>query len=378
MAANPLLRLDELREKWRRGGTQLLAFLDEIGATHEAHTVTIRLVPIPIVSPRMFAEVLNAEVKDDGEWAFVTTSADSSGQRHGYAMPVAGLQPNDAFAFPFVEIHTVLVAWWLTAAWRARQLTRVALAHADSGDDIAAAACVRSLVETAAAFWDDGRKVVTAWTNIKGAGRPSSDPDAFKRRLEMMKVLNEITWGGKFDERAPELKRLWGRVERSNVLGHVEKLAKATVGDLQADYQWLCNTVHPSIGNTFAFSAPPFMHETGTHFITWFAGRPMQVERDGNVHAETTVQTATARAADLANRILRITLDSALRTIDDIGLTTGAPSVAREPYWRNVTAASSNLLCPCRSGRKVKRCRHEWGDSAPSYPSEFDQDAAPG
>jgi hypothetical protein len=70
--------------------------------------------------------------------------------RHGFAMPVARWRPEDAPVFPFVEIHTVLVAWWLTTAWRTRQLARAASALADSKDAIAAAACVRPLVETAA------------------------------------------------------------------------------------------------------------------------------------------------------------------------------------------------------------------------------------
>lgn len=376
MTADPLRLLNLLRQSWRRGESELCAFLDEVGASAVAHTVTIRLIPIPITSPEEFINALAAKVKDDGAWSFATTSPDGSGQQRAYAMPVATVEQDGAFAFPFVEIHTLLVAWWLTAAWRARQLSNVASALAASSEVIAAAACVRSLVETAAASWVDGRKIVAAWGDIKRAGEPSSDPEALHRRLVMMKVLNELMWGAKFDDRAPELKRLWGRVERSNVLGQVEKLAKAVSGDLESDYQWLCNTVHPSIGNTFAFSAPPFMHETGTHMITWFAGHPIHIERGGEVIAETTVETATARAADVATRTLRLTLDSALRTIDDLGLTTGAPAIAREPYWRNLTARRKDEPCPCRSGRNARDCRHKWGDPAPPYPSRFDWDPA--
>src|SRR5437870_5348525 len=74
----------------------------------------------------------------------------------------------------------------------------------------------------------------------------------------------------------------------------------------------------------------------------------------------------------VALHTLSVSLDAALRIIDDIGLTTRAPLVAREVYWRNITQSARNDPCPCRSGRKGKRCIHEWGDSGPEFPSTFD------
>lgn len=41
------------------------------------------------------------------------------------------------------------------------------------------------------------------------------------------------------------------------------------------------------------------------------------------------------------------------------------------------TTPGRNELCPCRSGRKVKRCLHQWGDSSPGFPSDFDDVATP-
>lgn len=61
-------------------------------------------------------------------------------------------------------------------------------------------------------------------------------------------------FGAKFDDRVPDEKALWGRIERTNVMGQIDKLAKATGTDLQREYQWLCNTVHPSLGNMLGFS----------------------------------------------------------------------------------------------------------------------------
>lgn len=364
--------MEQALEAWRTTQAAFFNFLDALGASEDAHTVTVRLLPREIGSPQQFADWLNPQVSSDGTWAFLTTTADEVGRRHGFAMPVARWRPEDALTFPLVEIHTLVIAWWLTIAWRTRQLARTALTLAEAGDVVAAASCARPLVETAAACWVDGAKIVAAWDDIKQAGTPLTDHDAFARRTRMMKILNEVAWGAKFDDRAPELKRLWSKVERSNVLGQVEKLATAAGTQLQEDYQWLCNTVHPSIGNTFAFSAPPFIHRTKTHVITWFAGRPIHVQDGQHSFAEDTVQTATARGADRSLAVLHTSLDAALRAIDDIALTTGAPLLGRESYWRRVTPAERNDPCPCRSGLKGKRCPHTWGEPAPSFPTSFD------
>lgn len=363
--------ISALLRRWEQAQDETFAFLDSLGATEDAHTMTIRLLPQAISSPDDFADSLGALVRNDGAWAFLTTSPDGAGQQFALAMPVSERPPPDGLTFAFVEIHTLLVAWWLTTAWRARQLARAGLALATSGDVIASAACVRSLVETAAACWVDGSKLVAAWDDMKRAGKPIDDAQALSRRNEMLKVLNEVAFGAKFDDRAPELKRSWGKIGRTNVLGQVEKLAKACGAALQDDYQWLCNTVHPSIGNTFAFSAPPLRHESGTHVVTWFAGRPIHIESGGEVTAEDTVERATARAAYRALDVLHLTLEAALRAIDDMALTTGAPDLAREPYWRNIRRVDRNQPCPCRSGLKAKRCAHAWGDASSAFPGSF-------
>jgi hypothetical protein len=67
----------------------------------------------------------------------------------------------------YVEVHSRLVSWWLTNAWRSEQLARATWQLADSEQIIPAAACARSLIETAAAFWVDTRNVSELWRSIK-------------------------------------------------------------------------------------------------------------------------------------------------------------------------------------------------------------------
>lgn len=368
--------LDDLRRRWSASEASLFKFLDSVGATRDAHTYAVRLLPRTIESPQDFADWIAPRVQHDGMWSFFTTTS-SGGERKGYAMPVAGKDMTRVPVFFFVEIHTQLIAWWLTTAWRTRQLATAASSQfAAAGNVIASAACARPLVETAAAFWVDGRKLAAIWDEIKRTGPLWSDQETGARYHRMMAVISEVSWGSKFDDRAPDWERRMSElIGRSNVLGAIDKLAKASDAHLQADYQWLCNTVHPSAGNTFAFSTPPLVHETRTHMITWYAGMaPHVVESDNTTHVETTVQSAIAQAATVSLSILHKTFDAALRFIDDLALTTGAPKVARTRYWRDLMAPEGrNEICSCRSALKSKLCRHEWGDPAPGMPSRFDE-----
>jgi hypothetical protein len=366
--------LNRLVEQWRAAEGSLLNFLDSVDGTLDAHTVQVRLIPREIKSRRSFVDWLNQHVADDGEWGYLTARTDS-GMEVGFALPLTRARPADVAALPFVEIHTSLIAWWLVNAWRARQLAVAASHLAETDDLVAAAACARALIETAAAAWVDGRRLMGAWDGIKRAGSMQTDRESFAKRGQMVAILDEVMYGSKFDHRVPSEKEVWGRLQRSNVLGQIDKLAAAADTNLQADYQWLCNTVHPSIGNAFIFSAPPFLHETGTHIIMWFAGRSSEIRgADGRTTAERRVQTAIARGSTIALRALALTLDAALRGIDDLALTTGAAATARPSYWRKLTRPHRNDLCPCRSGLKGKRCRHEWGDPSPSIPTRLDDE----
>jgi hypothetical protein len=144
-------------------------------------------------------------------------------------MPVAGNDLTRVPMFFFVEIRTQLIAWWLTTAWRTRQLATAALSQFAADNVITSAACTRPLVETAAASWVDGRKLAAIWDETKRAGPPWSDEEAGARYLRMMAVINEVSWGAKFDDRAPGWERRRSElIGRSIVLGAIDKLARAS------------------------------------------------------------------------------------------------------------------------------------------------------
>jgi hypothetical protein len=140
---------------------------------------------------------------------------------------------------------------------------------------------------------------------------------------------------------------------------------------VQRDYQLLCNVVHPSVGNMLAFTAPMVAHKTETVAFQYVAPFGIHFARDGQKHAETTIVEALARSAVLAVAVLRETLDVTLRIVDDVALTTEAPTMASFRYWRMVTQKSRNVPCPCRSGKKAKSCRHAWSEPPPQVAERF-------
>ena len=170
----------------------------------------------------------------------------------------------------------------------------------------------------------------------------------------------------------PELAERWSKLPRPNILTQIEKLGRATKEPVQKDYQWLCNAVHPSVGGMLTFAAPSLEHDTGTHAFQYVCAKPNHIESSSKQQCrEQTVQQALASATTFAVRILEKTLDDALRIIDDVGLTTGAPRMANFEYWRNVIQGQPSSPCPCRSGKKVKDCHHRWTDQVPDVIDRF-------
>ena len=348
----------------------LLHSLTRSEASEEVATIGVRLGAQAVKSQEAFANWLRLEVPGE-DWYFAVARTDDD-QLLGYAMPGRqGLAPMHYAiqAFPYVEVHSLLVAWWLTTSWRVRQLVDASTALLETSQMIPAATCVRALVETAAAFWVDATKVARAWGEAKRHGGPERDSEANRRRSAMMTIINEVLMGSKFDDRSPDLLATWGKVKRGNVLGSVEKLSKAIDGSLQDDYQWLCNTVHPSLGNAIFFGALNERHDTGTHLLTHFFGHPSDVARSSGTRRD--VDEAVFNALASSTLVLRTCMDAALHVVDDLGLTTRAGSMSAFQYWRNFPGRDRKVPCPCRSGRRPSRCFHEWGDDCPAIPSSF-------
>ena len=379
--------------RWNGGREKLPKFLRSVGLIGNECSQSLYIFPKRVLNPTQYGNQLHALVGEEEPWAFLTgTLGDeptviafpaSKKVRAGGSKTIS---PKAVMAL-FVEVHSRLVSWWLVNAWRSQQLADATWHLGDSMQIIAAAACARSLLGTASSFWIETNNLRELWDGTK-RNFVENGPNV-QHWHDLTVQLYKMVWAAKFDRRAPELEKAYEKWPRLNVLTQVEKLARVTAYPVQEDYQWLCNTVHPSIGGMLTFAAPSMAHVTRTHLFQWVCAVPIAVEKinGGNVvreiksisstelskseSRETTIQEALARAATFAVDVLEKTLDDALRIIDDIGLTTKAPQMASFDYWRNITRKQGNTLCPCRSGRKAKHCLHQWADPTPPVVGRF-------
>jgi hypothetical protein len=365
----------DLARRWRDAEGLLDDLLERLGAGRGTSTFEIGLWPVSTPDPRAFIDNLTHEVADDGTWSFVVTGENTqTGESLVLAMPVTRTGPETGLVIPLADLHTRMCAWLLSYAWRTSQLAVASGSLADDGLPLPSAALVRPLVETVAALYADARKVAKAWDNLKRGGTPRlGESDLWAGRNALLEVLQEITWGSKFDgDRAPDDAAVW-KQSRTNVMGQVDRLAKATDMALPSLYQWLCNTVHPSLGTTYLFGGPILGHKSRTHYQRYWADSGVHVEnlRTGAQTREDKVETAIAQVAVLSLEAFCAAWDAAVRIVDDFALTTRSCEVIREEYWRKLIRGERNSPCPCRSGSKSKHCEHRWGDHGPEMPSDL-------
>lgn len=381
--------------EWQAGRERLTNFLHSVGLTGGEHSQSLHIFPQLVANPEAYVTELRTKVDDGDPWMFITGSIGSAREPMVIAFPVKnGSRPNNSriankriLSALFVEVHSKLVSWWLVNAWRARQLAAATWQLGDSMQIIAAASCARSLLETAASFWVDSIALRALWDETKSnhlKGR--ADIECWQT---LTKQLYRMVWGAKFDSNAPQLLKSYGKIPRTNILTQIEKLARASSVPVHELYQWLCNAVHPSVGGMLSFASPILRHDTNTCAYQYVCEVPTFIQRipEGNVLRDTlpnvesthessisreeTIQVAIARASVFAVEVLERTLDDALKIVDDVGLTTKAPTMANFGYWRNFYPRSDGSRCPCRSGKKVKQCFHRWTDRSPMVHEQF-------
>ena len=252
----------------------------------------------------------------------------------------------------WLDPHSHISAWLVINAWRVRQLADQTGRSFAAYELIAAGVLTRALVEAAAALSSDVERLAAAWSacriNVPSPNRPVA--------LEYTTLHNltvEFLGGGKF--KTDDIEPL---TDRRNVLTTVERLGKRGIANLAVEYDWLCNLAHPSFAATFAFAGSVLMRPTDSY--AHYAERPLASFPDDD-RIDCTITTNIRSAAGQSLQLFTMEFDRAVRILDDIGLTTQAPQLAAIDYWRRLTAGGRNDRCPCRSGRKVKACPHEWG-----------------
>lgn len=362
-------------ELWQAAHQELLEFLEARKVTASTTTTRVELTMLEIETAATFESWLARRTRSDGHWAFATFSVPTdrgARRRVGLALPIReGMEESlHSILFPYVDIHTSLTAWWLLTAWRARQLAEAALHAAREQSFIAASACARPLVETAAAFWQDAIQIEGAWAKVKAAGEPVSAHWA-----SVLQPLVEALEGAFFKRQiTPDLWETY-KTRRTNVLTQVEGLGDAGLETLHEDYAWLCNTVHPSLGTIKTFSTPPQVRsEVPTYSLTLLAGGPLLAgdpSKELWSIGDRTIQSAVDRACSTSLHVLQRCMAAMLSTIDDVGLVTRAPELSRWDYWRQLVRPKGlSDLCPCESGLTWEKCQervHRWSLARAGY-----------
>ena len=145
-----------LAENWRRHKS---LFLKSVGLVGGEHSQSLYIAPVRTLNPTQYVEDLATQVDpNERRVILVGESGQSDKSPIVLAFPVSkkvhlGESPQvlrNALRALFIEVHSRLVTWWLVNAWRSKQLAEATWSLSDAMQIIPAAACARSLIETAA------------------------------------------------------------------------------------------------------------------------------------------------------------------------------------------------------------------------------------
>lgn len=331
-----------------------------------ASSITYKLVPLNAETDedatRELELYLNQNVSDNearAGWSYLV-GTDDDGRRFGMATP---LSPKRAAVsskawqldFRFTEIYLQLAAWWLVQTWRAMELAESTAEALCARRVISAAACARSLLESAAAIRATNESLVKAWDGFKSAGDPSvGSVHRFARDLRN-RVLT-LLYASRVGQSAGQPPPLLAK----NVLSYIQRFAvESTEYDILDLYDWLCDAVHGSFGSNTVFTVYRGEHGSHTHMIETIARDSLGSEQ---AMIEPTIAWAVADATTAAASTIIKDLQQLRWLLYDIGMTSEA-GFRSDLGHLSLRRPGVNEPCPCGSGRKFKKCVHNWGAS---------------
>lgn len=267
------------------------------------------------------------------------------------------VEPEAAVAYP--TLHTRLGAWWLFHAWRAVDLTHDSLSSLRKWRLNSSAVATRALIETTGCLLYEARAIANAWSTSKQAGQA----DPLTRSNDVHSALGPLLARAAFGSRA---RLSEGRIQATNVMTYVQKLSKATTdGRFEEWYDWLSDAAHPAWGARIAMGSDPHVDESRAVMLRFYARSPLSLtDGKSRTRYEYPIFERIADSLIACAAVMEPLLSQTLRLVDDFGLTTGAASYTRRPYWRAFTPVRGNRECPCGCG-KWKDSGHRWGDPGP-------------
>jgi hypothetical protein len=311
---------------------------------------------------REIERLINPDPND--EWNYITFGSPEGSRKFAKGNPfmhrLGSLGSEDwMITFTLSEQFMRLGAWWFTQLWRAAELATAARSALIDWNVLTAAACARSLLEGAAYMADELPTLVNMWDGFKRQGYPSVES-----LNSFVQELNTRVTTLQYASRVGQSQKQPGRVKSKNVLTYIQKLSRREPAiDVMDTYEWLCDAVHPSFGSATTYIAASLRDSANTHILERYERHPLNtlVTMSRGLHPH--VAENAADAVVLASAILCEDLAGARWVVEDLCLTA---DIAKALKLRTKLAhprPQRNARCPCGSGRKFKRCVHQWGES---------------
>ncbi len=122
----------ELAKRWRSSDDQIARFLNEVGLTGDEFSEALYIQPKQTENYEISIEELRIATADEETYyCYIGLEADEN--RYLIAWPVAHpVIPKKVCLALYVEVHSRLVSWWLTNAWRSQQLASAVWKLGDS------------------------------------------------------------------------------------------------------------------------------------------------------------------------------------------------------------------------------------------------------
>jgi hypothetical protein len=264
------------------------------------------------------------------------------------------LRPDLAVVYP--ELHSRLTVWWLTHAWRGLELAIDAATAALDWREASAAALARTLLEELAGLVYESRQITIAWQQAKALPNSASRSTEV-RRLVGTAVLKAF--------RGSRMSGFPDALTSPNILTQLSRLEAATAGaPIKSWYEWLSEASHPGLSSRLLYASSQHLHSSGGISMAWYSRLPLDAD---SIRANNVPQIIAYSIVSCAEWLCDF-LPSALRLVDDFGLTTRAPAWTSRQYFRSFSRLSGQP-CPCGCGGAIA---HSWGKPAPELPLRFE------
>lgn len=264
-----------------------------------------------------------------------------------------------------VDLHPRMAAWALTARWRAEELAEQTAENLRAWRIVSAATTGRALLEGVLAFCGEAQALEAAWSKMKASG-PPQPPDVLDFRDLLDDPASQAQLASRDypddESRDYEIQEIFYRKNVMTLMNHGVKAAGLDKKFVDGLYARLSDAAHPSTGSDSAYVTQLEIDPSEAQFRWEISRGPAAVpDPRSPAVAKPNIAIATARALGLSLETFAVAWPRFVRTVDDFGLTTEVCFRIDLQYWRRHARPSPNEPCPCGSGRKWKKCSHEWG-----------------